>query len=109
MILEAILLSFIPLGAYFGFKRLQRSVKESNRLLMWQFGKFTNTRPGLKGHRFEHNDPDSEDGWADEPDIVEFEDYHYWIRLKPNWGFNLPLIGYYSEANGYARKPPRRF
>jgi hypothetical protein len=63
------------------------------RMILLQWGKFTNTRLGIKGHR----------NWTDEPDIVEYPDFKYWVRLKPNPGFNLPKIGYYSRAKGRNR------
>lgn len=63
------------------------------RALILQFGKFTNTRPGLKGHP----------ALDDEPDVVEFDDYRWWVRLTPNPGFNLPLLGYWSRARGRQR------
>jgi len=65
-----------------------------SKLRMWQFGKFVNTRPGVKNHEY----------WEDEPDVVEFTDFKYWIRFKPNPGFNLPILGYWSKAKG--RKGP---
>lgn len=67
---------------------------KTKKAILWQFGKFINTRPGLKGS----------DQWHDEPDVVEFVDYKYWIRLRPNPGFNLPVLGYWSQAKG--RKGP---
>ena len=57
---------------------------------MWQFGHFVNTRPGLQ----ERGLP------VDEPEIVEYDDYRYWIRVRPNPGVNLPLLGYYSRQKG---------
>lgn len=63
------------------------------RSLILQWGKFVNERPGIKGHAF----------WTDEPDIVQFQDYRYWIRLKPNPGVNLPVLGYWSKARGRHR------
>lgn len=68
-------------------------MQRTPRILVCQWGKFINQRPGIKGHEF----------WADEPDTVEFEDFRYWIRLRPNPGFNLPLIGYWSKARGRNR------
>lgn len=113
MILTLLLVILVAIGLTVatqrGYKRYQKWLKAQNRLVMWQFGRFTNVRPGIKAHRFEPENPDNTDGWTDEPDEVEFTDYRYWIRLKPNPGFNIPIVGYYSEENGYARKPPRRF
>lgn len=62
----------------------------TRRIRIWQWGKFTNTRPGLKNH------PELDD----EPDEVEYVDYRYWIRLRPNPGFKLPLLGYWSRHYG---------
>jgi len=64
------------------------------KAIIWQFSPFTNTRPGIKNN----------DNWQDEPDVVEFQDFRYWIRLRPNPGFNLPILGYWSESKG--RKGP---
>lgn len=62
--------------------------------IIWQFGRFINTRPGVQGHEV----------WSDEPYVVEFVDFKYWIRLRPNPGFNLPILGYWSQSKG--RKGP---
>lgn len=62
--------------------------------VMWQFGEFTNHRPGISGHEI----------WEDEPPIVPYQDFRFWIRLRPNAGFNLPVLGYWSQARGYSRR-----
>lgn len=62
---------------------------------MLQWGRYERTRPGLKGH------PE----FADEPDEVTVTDYRYWLRLSPNPGFNLPLLGYWSRSRGKRRRP----
>lgn len=61
--------------------------------LMLQWGRFINRRDGIKGHP----------NWSDEPDVVEYVDFKWWIRLRPNPGINLPAIGYWSRANGRRR------
>lgn len=71
--------------------------------LMLQWGHFVNTRPGLPGNGGAPDDPRTRDP---EPDVVQFDDWKYWLRLKPNFGVNLPLVGYWSRANG--RRRPRR-
>lgn len=64
--------------------------------MLLQWGRFINSRPGIVDHlRFD-----------DEPPVVEFEDFRYWIRTRPNPGFNLPALGYWSRARG--RRRPRR-
>jgi hypothetical protein len=68
--------------------------KTANKALIWQFGAYTAYRPGIKNNA----------NWEDEPDIVEYTDYKYWIRLRPNPGVNLPVFGYWSKAKG--RKGP---
>lgn len=60
------------------------------KILMFQWGKFNNSRLGLKGHKF----------WADEEDIVQYQDFRYWVRVKPNPGFKVPVLGYWSKAKG---------
>lgn len=88
------------------------SVKQA---IIFQWGEYLNQRPGIKNDhlraarlRREGLIPPESDfaGWADEPDVVTFRDYRYWIRLRPNPGFNLPLVGYWSKAHG--RKRPLR-
>lgn len=71
-----------------------RIAKRPGRPLMWQFGEFTNYRAGVSGHPV----------WHDEPPIVPYRDFKYWIRLRPNPGFNLPALGYWSQAHGYSRR-----
>lgn len=62
--------------------------------VMWQFGAFTNYRAGISGHEY----------WSDEPAIVPFQDYKFWIRLRPNPGYNLPVLGYWSQARGFQKR-----
>lgn len=62
--------------------------------LMGQWGRFVATRPGLRGS----------EQWEDEPELVEYENFKWWIRIKPNPGINLPLIGYWSKASGRKRR-----
>jgi len=62
--------------------------------MLLQWGKFTNKRAGIKDNA----------NWSDEPEVVEFDDFRYWIRTSPNPGFNLPVLGYWSKAKG--RKGP---
>lgn len=68
----------------------------SRKARIWQFGKVECSRPGRKDHAY----------FADEPDEVAYVDYRWWIRLRPNPGFNLPLLGYYSRARGWHRRRP---
>jgi len=63
-------------------------------LVMIQWGAFTNSRPGVKNHPYVE----------DEPEFVDFRDYRYWIRVKSNPGFNLPVIGYWSKHRGRRRR-----
>jgi hypothetical protein len=69
------------------------TAKKSRHPLMLQWGRFSNSRPGIKGHKI----------WSDEPDVVSYEDFKYWLRFSPNPGINLPLIGYWSKARGRRR------
>lgn len=67
-----------------------------SRIRLYQWGKVNASRPGIKNHpKFD-----------DEADEVEYVDYRYWVRLCPNPGFDLPVIGYWSRANG--RRRPKR-
>lgn len=77
------------IAAVFGAKKLR-----APEPIMWQFGHFTNTRPGIRGHTV----------WEDEDEVVEYDDWRYWIRVKPNPGINVPLLGYWSRANGRKRR-----
>jgi hypothetical protein len=61
--------------------------------LMLQWGQFVNTRRGLVNPALGIN----------EPPVVEYEDFKYWLRLRPNPGINVPLIGYWSRARGRSR------
>jgi len=70
-----------------------RVARSSGPIRMWQFGKIVSTRVGIKGSEV----------WTDEPDVVEFVDYKYWIRLRPNPGVNLPVLGYWSKSKGRKR------
>ena len=88
-ILTAALLVSSLLVAVLGSK----GIKKRNKLLLFQFGEFVNTRPGIKNHPY----------WNDESDVVEFVDYKYWIRLYPNPGVNLPVLGYWSKFKGRRR------
>lgn len=89
MTLTLVILGVIVISAlFFAVRRLRQP-----RALIFQFGKFQNERLGIKSHAF----------WADEPDIVKYDDYKYWVRIKPNPGINLPVIGYWSKARGRNR------
>lgn len=71
---------------------IHRLRKPGMAILQW--GRFTNTRPGIRGHKV----------WSDEAEVVEYVDYRYWIRLRPNPGFNLPRpLGYWSRSRGRQR------
>lgn len=90
---STLLLAFVALVVVGAVGLSVRRVRQP-KALMWQFGAFTNTRAGIKQN----------DNWRDEPDIVEFTDFKYWVRIRPNPGVNLPLVGYWSKAKG--RKGP---
>lgn len=88
------------------------SARRSRHPLMLQWGRFTNQRPGLKGDRERISRAKQEgllpadagfDGWADEPDVVEYDDFKYWLRVRPNPGLNLPILGYWSRGRGRKR------
>jgi len=68
-------------------------IKKQNKAIILQWGRFINTRNGLKNSPFHEN----------EPDIVEFRDFKFWVRLYPNPGFNLPVLGYWSKFRGRRR------
>lgn len=89
MIVVAVLVSIVAVIA------LSAVVHRLRQPRMWmiQWGKFTNSRSGIKGHRI----------WADESDVVQFDDYKYWIRFKPNPGVNLPIFGYWSKEKGRSK------
>lgn len=72
---------------------LLRRLSKRQKMTMWQFGKVEATRPGLKNHP----------RWQDEGEEVHYIDYKYWIRLSPNPGFNLPVLGYWSKHRGRRR------
>lgn len=74
--------------------------RRSRRPLMLQWGHFVNKRPGLPGNGGPPDDPRTRDP---EPEVVEFDDWKWWIRIRPNFGVNLPVIGYWSRANGRRR------
>jgi len=63
-------------------------------LMMIQWGAFENVRDGLQNHPY----------FEDEPEFVHFQDYRYWIRVKSNPGFNVPVIGYWSKHKGRKRR-----
>lgn len=89
MTVTLVILGVIVVSAlFFAVRRLRRP-----QSIIFQFGKFENERLGIKGHAF----------WEDEPDIVKYTDYKYWVRIKPNPGINLPKIGYWSKARGRKR------
>jgi hypothetical protein len=64
--------------------------------LMLQWGRFVNTRRGLVNPVLGIN----------EPPVVEYEDFKHWVRLSPNPGINLPVLGYWSRAHGRRRETP---
>ena len=87
-----ITLAVVAIG-FLAFKLGVRYIKTRGKITLFQFGEFTNTREGLKNHPY----------YPDEPNVVEYRDYKYWVRLYPNPGFNLPKVGYYSQARGRRR------
>ncbi len=78
-------------GTYYARRAI--GALRSGQPILWQFGRFTNTRLGIHGHAV----------WSDEPEVVEYDDWRWWIRVKPNPGINLPVLGYWSRANGRKR------
>ena len=68
--------------------------KRTRRPLMLQWGRFVGERAGT-------TDPERD---IHEDEIVHYEDFRYWLRLSPNPGINLPVIGYWSKANGRKRR-----
>ena len=67
-----------------------------DKIRLWQWGKVTRSRPGLKNHEY----------FADEPDVVEYTDYKYWIRFTP-WslfGWNIWGLGYFKRGAGWHRR-----
>ena len=68
--------------------------KPGIRMIQW--GRYISERAGSKGHPM----------LEDEPDIVQYENYQYWIRCKPNPGISIPVFGYWSKA--YGRTRPRQ-
>jgi hypothetical protein len=93
MLFSALLVFFLASVGVFSWKVLNRWIVRRNKAVIFQWGKFVNSREGVKNSAFH----------ADEDDIVRFTDYKYWIRLFPNRGVNLPLVGYWSKAKGRRR------
>lgn len=85
MTLLIILLVVLALLLALGVFRLTRP-----RSIIWQWGEEVKVRPGSPAH----------DEFEDEPEEVPYVDYKYWVRLKPNPGINLPVVGYWSKAYG---------
>lgn len=98
MIVEALAIIAAASAPLIAFVR----ARKTRHPLMLQWGRFINKRPGLSGNGGAPDDPRTRD---DEPEVVEFEDWKWWIRFRPNPGINLPVIGYWSRANGRRRRP----
>jgi hypothetical protein len=93
MLFSSLITLGVVLLSIFAWKALNKWIVRRNKAVIFQFRKFTNQREGVQNSAYH----------ADEPPVVDFVDYKYWIRLFPNRGFNLPLIGYYSEFRGRRR------
>ncbi len=113
--LTELILAVAPVAALVAAVSVARMrARRHPSLLMWQWGRFINHRPGIKNDaeriarlkQMGHLSAEAHfGGWEDEPDIVDFVDYRYWLRLKPNFGFNFPLIGYWSHRRGHKKLP----
>ena len=96
MTLAALALLGLALGTCLAVAiRLRRRYR--GRAILWQWGRVERVRHGLTGS----------DVFDDEPATVAYVDFRYWLRLRPNPGWNLPGLGYYSRARG--RRPLVRF